>query len=208
MKLYDAMTPNNLRLNVFLKEKGIDPPREKIAVLEGATRTPEFLAINPFGELPTLVLDNGDILTESVAICRYFEAVQPTPRLMGDSAYEQALIEMWNRRMEQKIFGPLSEAGRHMFPFFADKMEQMPAYAETQIRLFHKNLAWFDSVLEDGRPYVVGDQFSIADITGMAMLFVCDISENPIPESLKNVKRWEKTMRERPSFVEIMSQAS
>lgn len=208
MKLYNAMTPNNLRVNVFLQEKGIEVPLEKIAVLEGETRTPEYLAINPFGELPALVLDDGNILTESVAICRYFEALQPSPRLMGDSAYEQALIEMWNRRMEQKIFGPLGEAGRHTFAFFADKLEQLPAYAESQIRLFQKNLAWFDSVLEDGRPYVVGDQFSIADITGMAMLFVCDISENPISENLKNVKRWEKTMRERPSFVEIMSRAA
>ena len=205
MKLYNAMTPNNLRVNVFLLEKGMEVPQKRIAILEGGTRTPEYLAINPLGELPALVLDNGEVLTESVAICRYFEVLQPAPRLMGDSAYEQAFIEMWNRRIEQRIFDPIGAVARHTFPFFADKVEQLPAYAETQTRLLHKNLAWLDGVLSDDHPYITGDAFTIADITGMAMLFVCDVSENPIPENLKNVKRWEQTMRTRPSFVEIRS---
>ena len=139
MKLYDAMTPNSLRVKVFLSEKGIEVPRHPVDVLGGGTRTPEFLAINPFGELPVLELDDGRILTESVAICRYFETLSPETSLMGRDPYDQALIEMWNRRMEFHIFGPIGEVGRHSLEFFADKTEQLPAYAETQDRRFGKN---------------------------------------------------------------------
>ena len=81
MKLYDAMTPNSLRVKVFLAEKGVDVPRQKIDVMGGGTRTPEFLALNSLGELPVLELDDGRILTESVAICRYFEELHPDPSL-------------------------------------------------------------------------------------------------------------------------------
>ena len=144
MKLYDAMTPNSLRVKVFLAEKGVDVPRQKIDVMGGGTRTPEFLALNSLGELPVLELDDGRILTESVAICRYFEELHPDPSLMGKSAYAQAHIEMWNRRAEQQLFGPVGAMARHTFAFFADKLEQIPEYAATQDRLFDKNWAWFD----------------------------------------------------------------
>ena len=208
MKLYDAMTPNSLRVNVFLAEKGIDLPRQPIDVRGGGTRTPAFLAINSLGELPVLELDDGRILTESVAICRYFEALHPEPSLMGKGAYEQAHIEMWNRRVEQQLFWTIGGVARHTFAFFADKIEQLPAYAETQARLFDKNWAWFDKELSDGRPFVTGEAFSIADITGMAALLVCDFSEKTLPADLKHAKRWEETMRARDSFAASRAKAA
>lgn len=200
MKLYDAMTPNSLRVKVFLAEKGIDVPLHKVSLMEGETRTPEFLAINPFGELPVLELDDGRHLTESVAICRYFEELHPEPRLMGEDAYEQAHVEMWNRRMEFHVFGPIGAVGRHTFEFFADKLEQVPEYAATQSRLFDKNLAWLDSELADGRPFITGDAFTIADITGMAALMVCNIMQKELPGDLKHARRWQETMQTRHSF--------
>lgn len=208
MKLYDAMTPNSLRVNVFLAEQGVDVPRQPINVMGGGTRTPEFLAINSLGELPVLELDDGRILTESVAICRYFETLHPEPGLMGKSAYEQAHIEMWNRRMEQQLFWTIGAVARHTFAFFADKIEQVPAYAETQERLFNKNWAWFDKELSDGRSFVTGEAFTIADITGMAALLVCDFSEKALPAGLKHAKRWEETMRTRQSFAAIRPKAA
>ena len=200
MKLYDAMTPNSLRVKVFLAEKGVDVPRHEISVLGGGTRTPEFLAINSLGEVPVLELDDRRILTESVAICRYFEELHPEPSLMGESAYDQAHIEMWNRRVEHHLFGPIGAMARHTFAFFADKVEQIPEYAASQVRLFDKNWAWFDSELADGRPFVTGEAFTIADITGMAALLVCDVADKTLPSDLKHAKRWEETMRARHSF--------
>jgi len=208
MKLYDSMTPNSLRVKVFLAEKGIEVPRHKINVLGGDTRTPEFLAINSLGEIPVLELDGGEILCESVAICRYFEALHPEPRLLGESAFEQANIEMWNRRVEFHVFGPIGDAARHSIPFFADKVEQIEAYAASQVRRFDKNWAWFDRELSDGRPFVAGEAFSIADITGMAALMVCDISNKVLPSALKHAKRWEEAMRARPSFADERRQAA
>ncbi len=208
MKLYDAMTPNSLRVKVFLAEKGIDVPRLPVKVLDGETRTPEFLAINSLGEVPVLELDDGRILTESVAICRYFEELQPDPSLMGAEAHEQAHIEMWNRRVEHHIFGPIGTAARHTFAFFADKVEQMPDYAASQMRLFDKNWAWFDRELADGRPFVAGEEFTIADITGMAALLVCDIAEKSLTSDLQHAKRWEKAMRGRSSFAAQLPKAA
>ena len=208
MKLYDAMTPNSLRVKVFLAEKGVDVPRQKIDIMGGGTRTPAFLALNSLGELPVLELDDGRILTESVAICRYFEALHPEPSLMGESAYDQAYVEMWNRRVEQQLFGTIGAMARHTFSFFADKLEQIPEYAASQLRLFDKNWAWFDRELADGRPFITGETFTISDITGMAALMVCDITDKTLPSELKHAKRWEEAMKARPSFAVQMPKAA
>ena len=98
---------------------------------------------------------------------------------------------MWNRRMEFHIFAPIGEMARHTIPFFADKIEQVPAFAETQRRLFAKNWAWLDRELADGRPFIAGEGFTVADITGMAALFVCDITQTPLPKGAELVQdRW------------------
>lgn len=208
MKLYDAMTPNSLRLNVFLAEKNIDVPRVPVDVMGGGTRTPAFLAINSLGELPALELGDGRVLTESVAICRFFEERHPDPNLMGNDAEETAFIEMWNRRMEQQIFDAIGHYGRHTLAFFADKVEQIPAYAASLERRFEQNLAWLDGEMSDGRPFVTGTRLTIADITGMAALFVSDIVERPVPKHLANVKRWERNLRMRPSFAGQFAKAA
>ena len=200
MKLYDAMTPNSLRVNVFLAEKGIDVPREKVDILAGGTRSPEFLAVNTLGGLPTIELEDGTVLTESVAICRYFEGLHPEPNMMGRTPLEQAQIEMWNRRVELELFNVIGGVARHSFEFFADKVEQIPAYADSQRRNFAEKLAWFDNEMSDGRSFIVADRLTVADITGMAVLFVTDLAGSPIPDHLRHAKRWEAAMRARPSF--------
>ena len=208
MKLYDARTPNSLRVNLFLVEKNIEPARIPVAVLEGATRTPEFLAKNSLGELPVLELDDGTVLTESVAICRYLEGVHPEPSLFGRDPVEQARIEMWSRRMEQQIFQPIGDFAQHSFPFFADKIEQIPAFAESRLRRFDQNLVWWNDKLSDGRPFVAGERFSNADITAAPAMYLSDLFERPWPEELTHLKRWEAAMRARPSLSRFLSQAS
>lgn len=203
MKLYDAMTPNSLRLNVFLAEKGIDVPRQKVDVMGGGTRTPAFLALNSLGELPTIELDDGTALTESIAICRYFEGLHPEPNLMGTTPLELAQIERWNRRVEIHLFDVIGAVARHSFDFFADKVEQIPEYAASQRRLFGEKLAWFDREMSDGRSFIAADRLTVADITGMAALFVCDLFDHPIPADLTHAKRWEGAMRARPSFAQL-----
>lgn len=200
MKLYDSLAPNAWRVQAFLAEKGMDVPRETISVMDGDTRKPEFLAINSLGEVPVLALDDGTRITESVAICRYLEGLNPEPSLSGVTPLAQAQIEMWNRRMEQQIFGHCAQIGLHMIPFFADKIEQMPAYAESQQRMLVKKWTWLDQELADGRAFVAGDQISIADITGAAALIICGFMQLEVPDDCPNVSRWADAMRARPSW--------
>ncbi|MEO0997760.1 MAG: glutathione S-transferase family protein [Pseudomonadota bacterium] len=200
MKLYSGLSPNGLRAGVFLAEKGIELPTVDIDIPGGQARTAAFRQKNSLGEVPVLELDDGTFLTESLAICRYLEALHPDPPLMGSSPLGIARVEMWSRRIEQQIMGPIAEVGRHTFTFFADKFEQVPEYAETQQRLLAKNLAWLDTELADGRTYVCDDAFSVADITGMAALMVCQFANTPVPEELRHVKRWETALCSRPTW--------
>ena len=208
MKLYDAMTPNSLRVKVFLAEKQIDLPRHAVDVMCGGTRTPEFLAINSLGELPVLELDDGTILTETVAICRYLEGLHPEPSLFGTTPHEQGRIEMWNRRIELHLFSSVGDYGRHTIPFFADKVEQVPEYAETLKRRVKKVWQWLDGELSDGREFVAGDRFSVADITGMAALFVTQICELDLPAAQTHATRWAQMLRSRPSFANQFAEAA
>jgi glutathione S-transferase len=201
MKLYTYKpAPNPLRVHAFLEEKGIELPIETVDARAGETRAPAFKAINSLGEVPVLQLDDGGYLTESVAICRYLEALHPERPLMGVTPLEVAKIDMWTRRMEQQIMAPISQFALHSFEFFADKIEQLPAFAESQLKLQNERWAWLDVELADGRTFVADDRFSVADITGMAALRICDFAGQDIPENLAHARRWEAAVRDRKGW--------
>ena len=201
MKLYTyERAPNPWRVRAFLAEKGIDLPRVEVDILNGAGRAPEFLGKNSLGEVPVLELDDGRVITESVAICRYLEAINPRPSLFGQDPVDQAKVEMWSRRMELHVVGTAANIALHSFDFFAAKVEQLPEYAASQRRALANKWAWLDTELADGRPFLAGDRFTVADITGMMALRVGDIVEEPVAADMAHVKRWEETVRARPSW--------
>jgi glutathione S-transferase len=109
MKLYTYPgAPNPRRVHIYLAEKGIEIPFETVDIMKRANREPEFVKnVNAMGGLPVLELDDGSHLAESVAICRYFEVVQPDPPLFGRSAAEQGVVEMWIRRIELNFMFPV-----------------------------------------------------------------------------------------------------
>lgn len=200
MKLYSAQAPNPRRVRIFLAEKGLELPCEELEIGAGGTRAPEFLKKNSLGEAPVLELEDGTIITESVAICRYLEALHPEPPLFGADPVAQAKVEMWNRRLELGVMNPIGQIGLHSFDFFKDKVEQVPAYAEAQRRLALKKLAWLDGEISDGRPFVAGAAFSVADITGMAALIIAGLVRLELPEELTHLRRWAERLRGRPSW--------
>ncbi|MFY0610617.1 MAG: glutathione S-transferase family protein [Hyphomicrobiaceae bacterium] len=200
MKLYNGMSPNGARVQIYLAEKEIEITTENVDILAGETRTAAFRQINSLGQVPVLELDDGTRITESVAICRYLETLHPKPPLFGESATEQAQVEMWNRRIERHIFDTVGNVGMHEMPLFADQIEQFPEYAASLRRRFGEKLQWLDGELSDGRAFVSGDSFSIADITGMASLMICQIIDQAIPESVSHVNRWADKMRSRPTW--------
>jgi glutathione S-transferase len=114
LKLYNhAVAPNPRRVRIFAAEKGIELALEDVDILAGQSRTPDFLAKNSSGAVPVLELDDGSLLSESVAICRYLEGLQPEPNLLGRDLREQAEIERWNRRMELELFAPIARTAQN-----------------------------------------------------------------------------------------------
>ncbi len=195
MKLFTGKTPMSLRVNVLVAEKNIELQSEWLNVAGGETHTPEFFKRNNLGQVPVLELDDGSHLTESIAICRYLDATSPDPLLSGATPLEVARIDMWTRRMELQVCAPISDFARHSFEFFKDILDQIPAYAESQLKLQSQRWEWFDKELSDGRTYIVEDKFSIADIAGMSALMINDFAEKTVPDNLTHVKRWEAAMR-------------
>jgi glutathione S-transferase len=200
MKLYDSkMAPNPRRTRIFLAEKGISVPTEQVDMTTMQHKTPEYTALNPFQRMPTLVLDDGTVLTESVAICRYFEVLQPEPPLFGVGAKEIAIVEMWNRRAEINFFANVAAVFRHLHPAMKElEVPQVPAYAEaSRPRVF-----WFLELLDRelaSREFVAGDGFSMADITTLVAVDFMKPSRLAMPDNLANVKRWHAAVSARPS---------
>lgn len=199
MKLYTFKAPNPLRVVIFLAEKGIEVPAQTVDIFAGETREAPFLAINSLGEVPVLELDDGSHLTESLAICRYLEGLHPTPALMGEGPLGTARVDMWTRRIEQRLMGPVGAIGLHTFELFADKIEQNADYADSQRRLLAKRWEWLDGELSDGRSFVCDDQFSVADITGAALLMIAKFAGEEVPDRFANVQRWAGAVMSRPS---------
>jgi glutathione S-transferase len=200
MKLYDGgRAPNPRRVRVFLAEKGISVPTEPVDLGTLGHKTAAYTAINPLQRVPALELDDGTVLTESIAICRYFELMQPEPPLFGREAREAALIEMWQRRMELHLLQPVSNVFRHGHPAMKEmEVPQVPAWAEVNKPRVHEFLALLDRELAD-RPFAAGDRYSVADITGMIAVDFMKPAKVTMPEGLANVQRWHAQVSARPS---------
>lgn len=200
MKLYNGVSPNGARVAILIAEKGLDIPTHQLDLMAGETRADAFRAINSLGQVPVLELDDGRYLAESIAICRYLEHLHTEPSLFGSTPEEQAFIEMWIRRMELRLFNTLGDVALHEFEFFKDQIQQNADYARAQRLEFIKRLSWLDQELSDGRSFVAGDAFSMADIIGMTMLIIAGYLQLELPANLTKVKKWEARVVSRPSF--------
>jgi len=199
MKIYDAKTaPNPRRVRMFLAEKGIAVPYEQVDLVAATNRGAEFRKKNPLGTVPVLELDNGTCISESIAICRYFEELHPEPPLFGVGAEDRAIVEMWQRRIELNIFQPIADAFRQRHDFFKGKIRQVPDYAAAQRMNAEDGLKWIDQELAS-RKFVAGDRFSIADITLLVGIDFGRVSKIAIQPEQKNLARWYAEVSARPS---------
>ena len=202
MKLYQShLSPNSRRVRLFLAEKGLDIPSVEVDLRTGESHTPDYLKMNPMGEVPVLETDEGCYIAESVAICRYVEALQPEPHLFGVTPIEMALIEMWQRRIELKWFGPLTQFWHHSSPLFAHKLRQIPEWAEHNAQAVGEFVTWLDSELSD-REYIAGKCLSIADILALVAIDHANTAVGlKTSPALKNLMRWHQTVSRRPSAI-------
>jgi len=199
MKLFDGgRAPNPRRVRIFLAEKGIDVPIVPVDMGAMEHRGGEVSSRNPLQRLPVLELDDGTVLCESVAICRYFEEIQPEPALFGRGAVGKAQVEMWQRRMEFNLLFPVAQAFRHVHPAMKEwEVPQIAEWGEANkpkavefLRLLNDELAKREFIAHD---------YSIADITGLVAMDFMKPARIVIPEELSNVIRWHRAMAGRSS---------
>jgi glutathione S-transferase len=200
MKLYDSrQAPNPRRVRIFLAEKGITVPTEQVDIMAKQQFTPEYTAINPLQRMPALVLDDGTVITESIAICRYFEAMQPEPPLFGTGPKGIAQVEMWNRRCEINFMANVAAVFRHLHPAMKElEVPQVPAWAEANKPRVTSFLQLLDGELAS-REFIAGDGYSVADITALVAVDFMKPARLTIPDELTNVKRWHAAVSARPS---------
>ena len=200
MKFYDTkLGPNPRRVRIFLAEKGIEIPMVQVDLAKSEQKSDEYRKINPLARTPSLVLDDGMVLTESVAICRYFEELHPTPPLFGEGALGKALVEMWQRRSELNFLMPTAMTFRHSHPAMAEmEKPQIPQIAETNRPRVLEYLEFLDTELS-AHEFIAGDTFTIADITSLVAADFMRPARVQAPERLTNFARWYKAVSSRPS---------
>jgi glutathione S-transferase len=200
MKLYNSnLAPNPRRVRVFLAEKGVKIPRVEVDLGKLEHKGPEFTALNPFQTIPILELDDGTRIAESMAICRYIEALWPEPNLFGEDPLERATIEMWQRQLEMRLFLPIAQVLRHTHPRMAEmEVPQVPDWAAANRPRALQAMAIVDEALGE-RPFIAGERFTVADITGLVALDFAKPARIAIPEELAHLNRWHAALKARPS---------
>jgi glutathione S-transferase len=200
MKLYDGgRAPNPRRVRIYLAEKGIMVPMEQVDLGAMAQKSAAYTAINPLQRVPALVLDDGTVITESIAICRYFEFFHPEPPLFGTGALEHAMVEMWNRRAEQHLYFPVSQVFRHLHPAMkATEVPQVAAWGEANKPRVAEFLPILDRQLASRR-FVAGAHYSVADITALVAIDFMKPAKLAVPAEHHNIARWHAEVSARPS---------
>ncbi|MCG8270635.1 glutathione S-transferase [Aquamicrobium sp. NLF2-7] len=200
MKLFDGgRAPNPRRVRVFLAEKGIEVPIVPVDMGAMEHRSEQVRSRNPLQGLPVLELDDGTILTETVAICRYFEEIQPAPPLFGEGAVGKALVEMWQRRVELELFMRVAHSFRHIHPAMKEwEVPQIPEWGEANKPKVTKFLHFLDGELAN-REFIAGDAYTIADITGLIAIDFMKPARIALPDDCVHVRRWYEAVSARPS---------
>ena len=190
--------PNPRRVRIFAAEKGIALPTRDLSIPAREHKAAEFLALNPRGQTPALQLDDGTVIAESVAICRYLEVMHPQPPLFGNSAAEQALIEMWDRRVEMILMPPVGAVWVHTHKFTAAIPGRNLEWGESNRPRVDDAMRFFDGALE-GREFLAADSYSIADILLLTTVDFAAFVGMAMPDDLTHLQAWHARVSARPS---------
>jgi len=200
MKLYGAPNPapNPRRVRIFLAEKGVDLPETPVNMMKREHKSPEFRAKNSMGQLPTLELDDGTTISETVAICRYFEEIHPEPPMFGTTAVEKALVDQWVRRIEFTVMTPVGMFWRHAHPRTAALLTQFKDFGESNAETYKGAQKYMNRELE-GRQFVTGDSYSMADICLLSTIDFAEWIGLPLEGEFTHLKAWHDRVSARPS---------
>ncbi len=200
MKLYQSVGPNPRVVTMFIAEKGISIHRYFLDIQKGENRTPEFLKLNPSGGTPFLALGNGQLISESLAICEYLDETQDGPKLIGSTPEERAETRMYVRRLDQAIVVPMTNGFRSAegLKMFETRMLCVPEAAEGNKAYARDGMAQIDGVLA-GKDYLAGARFSLADILLFCWLDFGKVVGQPIPDTCANLNAWHARVSARSS---------
>jgi len=201
MKFYNSLGPNPKLVRMFAAEKGFKFPEViEVDLLSGANRKEPYLKVNPAGQLPALELDDGRVISETVAICEYLEEISPRPPLIGSDAAERAETRMWVRRVEWKIIQPMADGFRYAegLPLFKNRIRTLPEAAAGLKAVAKDGLTWLDAQMV-GRDSVVPKRFTLADVALFAFLEFGATVGQPIDPALTQLSAWFERTKARPS---------
>ncbi len=201
MKLYNSVGPNPHVVRMFLAEKALDIPRTEVDLMGGENRQADYVArVNPSGQLPALELVDGTMISEITAICEYIEELQPTPALIGTTPEERAQTRMWTRKIDLNIIEPLTQGFRYAegLDLFKDRFRCLPEAADGLKAKAADGLVWLNDQMA-GRPFVVGQRFTLADIMLFAFLKFGTRVGQPLDPANTHVAGWMDRVAARPS---------
>ena len=202
MLFYDSIGPNPKVVRAFMAERGISGiPSETIDILAGDNRKPEFLAKNPSGTCPALVLDNGLVLAEIIAICEYLDEIGPSGKtLIGATPEQRAETRMWSRRIDLGILEPMTNGFRYTngIKMFENRIHCIPAAGADLKATAQENITWLDKLI-GGRTFICGERMTMADILLFVFLDFFVGLKQPLNEANTNIMAWYGRMKARPS---------
>ncbi len=200
MILYNSPNPapNPRRVRIFAAEKGIALPMRDLSIPAREHKADEYLALNPRGQTPALQLDDGTVIAESVAICRYLEGLHPEPPLFGTTLREQALIEMWTRRVEMILMQAVGAVWVHTHRFTAALPGRNAEWGEANRPRAIEALRLFDTALQD-QEFLAADGFTIADILLLTTVDFAAFIGIALPDDLGSLRDWHARVSARPS---------
>jgi glutathione S-transferase len=186
-------------VRIFLAEKGVKLPLVDVAIMKREHKTPEHLARNSLGQLPTLELDDGAMISETVAICRYLDGIYPIPPMFGRDGLEQARVDMWTRRIEFALMTPVGMFWRHAHPFTAAVVvPQYKEFGESNRAHYERALGWLDKELAN-RDFLATNDYTIADICLLSTVDFATWIGLGAPDGLPNLTAWHARVTARPS---------
>lgn len=201
MKFYNSVGPNPRMVRMFMAEKGVTPERVEIDLRGGENRREQYLQVNPAGQTPALVLDDGTVITEITAICEYIDEIsKDTPSLIGDTPAERAATRMWARRIDLNIVEPAGNGFRFAegLKMFQSRVRCIPQAADDLKAIAREKLTWLDGLM-GSKPFIAGDKITMADVLLFAFLDFMKAVGQPLDPANKNLTAWFERMKARPS---------
>ena len=201
MKLYDSIGPNPRIVRIFMAEKGIEIDKQTVDLRGGENRQDAHLKRNPHGQMPALELDDGHYVSEITAICEYLEEKKPSPPMIGATPEERAECRMWTRRVDLNIAEPLANGYRfgEALKFFEKRIPVVPEASPGLKMIAANRLQWLNEQMADGRDYLCGKRFTLADILLYSFITFASTVGQPLDPANTNVAAWLARVGARPS---------